>query len=135
MISRKASNWVDRGEPPDHVIRRVLSSYFHLEPEQAADQLNEYALAVRGMAEADSSEVQIAGYLSVLEKTHGVTDPLPRHRRAVAIALWHIVKAAEVRDRALRMIAERPEFTSSREELAEWLLGRLSGEDLPGDAS
>jgi hypothetical protein len=125
MISSKASNWVDRGEPPEGVVGRVLSSYLHLEPVATATPLAQYTRAVVGMVEADSTEVQLAGYLSTLEKAHGITDRLPRHRRSVAIALWHIVKAAEVRDRALRLLRERPEFTSSHEELADWLLQRL----------
>jgi hypothetical protein len=125
MISRKASNWVDRGEAPDGVVQRVLSSYLHLDSVASADQLQEYVRAVLGMVQADATEVQLGGYLSTLEEAHGITDRLPRHRRSVGIALWHIVKAAEVRDRALRMLRERPEFTSSRQELSDWLLDRF----------
>jgi hypothetical protein len=132
MISRKASNWVDRGEAPDGVVQRVLSSYLHLDPVASAEQLREYVLAVLGMVEADATEVQLGGYLSTLEDAHGITDRLPRHRRSVGVALWHIVKAAEVRDRALRMLRELPEFTSSRQELAEWLLERFPRTE-PGD--
>jgi hypothetical protein len=125
MISSKASNWVDRGEPAEPVVQRILSSYLHLDPAAAGDRLREYGQDVRGMVEADATEVQLAGYLSNLEKAHGIADRLARHRRSVAIALWHIVKAAEVRDRALRLLREHPEFTGSREELAEWLLRKL----------
>jgi hypothetical protein len=126
MINTKASNWVDRGEPPEVVVRRVLSSYLHLEPGAAAEQLDGYARNIRGMAEADATEVQVAGYLSVLENELGIEDRAPSHRRAVAIALWHIIKAAEVRDRALRMLSELPDYTASQEELADWLLKRLA---------
>ena len=86
MISGKASNWVDRGEPPEPTLRRVLSSYLHLDPDSHAAELQEYATQIRGMAEADSTEVQIAGYLRTKEETHGVSHE-SRHRRAVAIAV------------------------------------------------
>ena len=125
MISSKASNWVDRGEPPDGVVQRVLSSYLHLDPTASSDQLQEYARAVLAMVQADATEVQVAGYLASLEQAHGISDRLPRHRRAVGIALWHIVKAAEVRDRAVRMLRERPEFTSAHQQLADWMLERF----------
>jgi hypothetical protein len=86
------------------------------------------------MVEADATEVHLAGYLGDLEKAHGITDRLARHRRSVAIALWHIVKTAEVRDRALRLLRERPELATSREDLAEWLIHKLEGGKL-GDGT
>jgi hypothetical protein len=104
MITPKASNWVYRGEPPEPTLSRVLSSYFHLDPKTQAPLLAQYVATVRGMAEADATEVHIAGYLRILEGHHGITDRLARHRRAVAIALWHITKCAEVRDHALRLL-------------------------------
>jgi hypothetical protein len=107
MISPNASNWVYRGESPDPTLTRVLSSYLHLDPAAAASQLHEYTTAVREMAEADATEVQIAGYLRGLETTHGQDHPA-RHRRAVAIAVWHIAKCGEVRDRALRLLGITP---------------------------
>ncbi len=108
MISPNASNWVYRGEPPEPTLSRVLSSYFHLDPEAHVAILAQYVSTVRGMAEADSTEVQIAGYLHSLEENHGITDRLARHRRSVAIAVWHITKCAEVRDRALRLLGLEP---------------------------
>jgi len=107
MITPNASNWVYRGEPPDPTLSRVLSSYLHLDPSSAAAELQEYTTAVRGMAEADATEVQLAGYLRSLEERHGQEHPA-RHRRAVAIALWHIAKCGEVRDRAIRLLGIEP---------------------------
>ena len=107
MITPNASNWVYRGESPDPALSRLLSSYLHLELEAGAVPLQEYTTAVRGMAEADATEVQIAGYLRTLEEKHGCEHPAS-HRRAVAIALWHIAKCAEVRDRALRLLGIQP---------------------------
>jgi hypothetical protein len=107
MITPNASNWVYRGESPDPALSRLLSSYLHLDPATAAAQLQEYTKAVRGMAEADATEVQIAGYLRPLEEKHQREHPAS-HRRAVAIALWHIAKCAEVRDRALKLLGIHP---------------------------
>lgn len=100
-MNPKASNWVFRGEPPEPTMVRVLASYLHADSEAAAADLLSYAGTIRGMAEADSTEIDIAAYLTTLEERYFQERPA-RHRRAVAIALWHIAKCAEVRDRALR---------------------------------
>jgi len=135
MINSRASNWVDRGEGPEPTLARVLSSYLELDPAKRSDQLQEYGVAVRGMAEADATEVQIAGYLRRLEAKHLSEEHPARHRRAVAIALWHITKAAEVRDRALRLLTEYEARTppGERVPLSTWLSERLLRED-PGNA-
>ncbi len=67
MINTRASNWVDRGESPGPTLTRVLASYLELEPSANDMRLREYAGAVRGMAEADATEVNIAGHLRTLE--------------------------------------------------------------------
>ena len=127
MINTKASNWVDRGEPPEPTLTRVLASYLQLEPSANEARLREYAGAVRGMAEADATEVNIAGYLRTLESTHLATA---RHRRAAAIALWHIAKAAEVRDRAIRLVAEHAASPGAAQvPLSTWLAERLLRDD------
>src|SRR3954470_23181144 len=126
MINTKASNWVDRGESPEPTLMRVFASYLELDPSSNAGRLQEYSAAVRGMAEADATEVNIAGYLRSLEVTHLAAEHPARHRRAVAIALWHIAKAGEVRDRALRLVTEYPRTPSSaRVPLSTWLAERL----------
>jgi hypothetical protein len=130
MINTKASNWVDRGEPPEPTLTRVLASYLELEPSANEALLREYAGAVRGMAEADATEVNIAGYLRTLESTHLTAEHPARHRRGAAIALWHIVKAAEVRDRALRLVAEHAASPSAAQvPLSTWLAERLMRDD------
>jgi hypothetical protein len=112
---RKASNWVDRGEPPEATLTRVLSSYLELEPSANEARLREYAGAVRGMA---------------LESTHLAAEHPARHRRAAAIALWHIVKAAEVRDRAIRLVAEHAATPDAAHvPLSTWLAERLLRDD------
>jgi hypothetical protein len=130
MINARASNWVDRGEPPEPTLTRVLSSYLELEPLANEARLREYTAAVRGMAEADATEVNIAGYLRTLESTHLAAEHPARHRRATAIALWHVVKAAEVRDRALRLAAEHAAMPSAVQvPLSTWLAERLLRDD------
>ena len=131
MIDKTASNWVDRGEPSEPTLARVLASYLELELVANEVQLREYAGAVRGMAEADATEVNIAGYLRSLEASHLADEHPARHRRAVAIALWHIAKAGEVRDRALRLLAEHAAATptSAQVPLSTWLAERLMRDD------
>jgi len=104
MITPNASNWVYRGEPPERTLSRVLGSYLELDAKAPDPLLMQYVATIRGMAEADATEVHIAEYLKTLEAHQGITDRLARHRRAVAIALWHITKCAEVRDHALRLL-------------------------------
>ena len=130
MINTKASNWVDRGESPEPTLTRVLASYLELEPSANAVRLQEYAGAVRGMAEADATEVNIAGYLRSLESIHLTAEHPARHRRGAAIALWHIAKAAEVRDRALRLVAEHEASPGAAHvPLSTWLAERLLRDD------
>ena len=101
-----ASNWVDRGESPEPALTRVLVRY--LSPEGpgvlTAEQLEMHVLAIRGMVEGDASEVQLTGYLKGIEREAQAPEVPNVSRRTTAIALWHIVKSAEVRDRARRLI-------------------------------
>lgn len=98
---RKASNWVDRGEPLEGKVARVLSNHFGLDP--AEPPVTEWASAIRGMVEADASEVQVASFLGSFEA--GAALPT-RERRLLAIAVWHIAKSGLVRAAALRRIEE-----------------------------
>jgi hypothetical protein len=103
LTDPQASNWVDRGQAPEPELSRVLEHYLRpalLPPAR----LREHVLAIRGLAEADATEVHVAGYLKRLEGELDLPAEASRPRRAVAIAMWHIVKCAEVRDRARRLI-------------------------------
>ena len=87
------------------------------------------------MAEADATEVHIAGYLRTLEAQHLADEHPARHRRAVAIALWHVAKCAAVRDSAVRtQEAPRPTSAPQRPPLSTWLAERLL-RDTPGESS
>jgi hypothetical protein len=100
----KASNWVDRGEPPEPELRRVLTHYLGPDARLTAEQLDAHVRAIRGMVEADASEVQLAGYLGEVEREAAVPDEWQRRRRGAAIALWHMAKCAEIRERARRLM-------------------------------
>jgi hypothetical protein len=56
------------------------------------------------MVEADSTEVHVAGYLKEVEQAFGVPGDHSPLRRTIAVALWHIAKCAELRERARRLM-------------------------------
>lgn len=102
LTDPKASNWVDRGQTPEPEMSRVLAYYLGRPLTDVS--LREHVTAIRGMAEADATEHNVAGYLHSLEREAGLPEDIVRPRRTTAIALWHIVKCAEVRDRARRLM-------------------------------
>ena len=86
IISRKASNWVDRGEPALPTLCRVLAYFF--------------------------------------ERHDPAREPLGA--RPAAVRLWHIAKAALVRDFAERVLrGEIPANTPTPDRLGHWLAERL----------
>lgn len=96
-------NWIDRGDTVEYTLSRVLGHAMELESDDPA--LVPHVAAVRGMVEADSTEVHVAGYLRSVSESLGQAEMDPVLRRMLAIALWHIVKVAEVRDAGVREIA------------------------------
>jgi hypothetical protein len=103
LIDRGAGNWVDRGQPPEPELSRVLAYYIGRDLSSSGTELRAHVEAIRGMVEADSTEVHLVGYLKEIERQFGITDD-PARRRGCAIALWHIAKCAEVRERAHRLM-------------------------------
>jgi hypothetical protein len=124
MTSSKAGNWVDRGESPLPVMTHVLVFFF--DRHDAADQpwLGTTAEAVLGMVHADATDIQIAGYLKSVAREQGIEFP-PKARQA-SLALWHVAKAALVRDAATALLnsdlARQPDDPPP---LSEWLAARL----------
>jgi len=114
MIERltdiNSSNWVDRGQEPEPELHRVLEYHLGRDTSMPPSRIREHVVAIRGMVEGDSAEVQVAGYLALVEKEAGKSVE-PSTRRTVAIALWHIAKCAAIRDRARRLmtVGTRPE--------------------------
>jgi hypothetical protein len=94
--------------------------------------LAEQANTLAQMVAADASEIQVANYLSSLERELGVSIPEGQLRRTMAIAVWHIAKAAQTRDRLLAANPPGP-ATSSQVPLSQWLTARLNPEERPSE--
>ena len=132
MLHPKASNWVDRGEPAEVHLARVLAHFLERDPVRDADWLHSQAVTLLAMVAADGSEIQVAKYVGHLETELGRSLSPGSTRRLVAIALWHIGKAALVRDRALRLLEERGPAAATPVPLSEWLRERLLRDQPPG---
>jgi hypothetical protein len=78
-----------------------------------------------GMVAADATEVHVAGFLrTLLTATSPSRDSTAI--RATAIAVWHIAKAALVRDFAERVLrGEVPVNKPTPDSLSHWLAERL----------
>ena len=61
IISRKASNWVDRGEPPDAALRRVLAYFFERNDPTYEPWLEEQANTIVGMVAEELAEFERDG--------------------------------------------------------------------------
>jgi len=125
IISRNASNWVDRGESPHRTIERVLGRFLDENPLDRAVWFREQSETIVGMVAADATEVHVAGFLRTLL----TAESPPRDStaiRAAAIAVWHIAKAALVRDFAERVLrGEVPINEPTPDSLSHWLAARL----------
>jgi hypothetical protein len=119
MSRKKASNWVDRFEPLEPVLSRVLGHAFGVDAADA--RLVEHVLTVRGLVEADASEVRVAGYVRGLFASFGLPEPDGSTSRTLGIAIWHIAKVGLVRDRAERRAAELMNQLPPEPRLAESL--------------
>lgn len=130
MISPNASNWVNRGEPAERKLMRVLRHFLGFDAAVSDSQLQEFAAVLEGMVAADASEVQVASYLGYLEDQLDRPRSPSRRRRLVAIALWHVAKAALIREETLRLLREGvPPATSEQVPLSKWLRERILRED------
>jgi hypothetical protein len=125
IIRSKASNWVDRGAPPHPTIERVLSRFLERNPSDAPAWFREQSDTIVGMVAADATEVHVAGFLRTL-----LTDETPPRDstaiRAAAISVWHIAKAALVRDFAERVLrGQVPPNEPTPDSLSHWLATKL----------
>ncbi|WP_411282351.1 hypothetical protein [Gemmatimonas sp.] len=92
-----------------------------------------HVLTIRGMVEADSTEVHVSGYLRTVWTTEGHAELEPTARRTLAIALWHIAKAGLVRDAMAREIASLRCASPAGRPLGDQLRDAILG--APPDAS
>ncbi|MCA0375309.1 MAG: hypothetical protein LCH84_06550 [Gemmatimonadetes bacterium] len=111
LTSSKASNWVDRGGSPLPMLEQSIAHFFEWHDAACVEKREQAARDVLGMVHADATDVQIVGLLRHLARAEG--RELPPKARITAIALWHIAKAALVRDAATRLLnsglADQPE--------------------------
>lgn len=125
-MNSKAGNWVDRGEPPNRTLRRVLAYLFHRQDPDYIPWLEEHANIILGMVAADATEVHVAGYLRSVVRTEEIELREPLEARRAAVALWHIAKAALVRDFAERVLrGEIPVNEPTPDSFSHWMASRL----------
>ena len=119
MPRGKAGNWVDRGEPLEPTLGRVLGHSLGLELPDP--RLTEYVNTIRGLVESDATEVHVSKYLRDIRSALGLPELDQPARRTMAIALWHIAKAGLIRDRAERRAQELMSQLPPEPSLAERL--------------
>lgn len=119
MHPRKASNWVDRGDALEQTLGRVLGHALGFEADDP--RLQEHVLAIRGLVEADATEVHVTRYVRPLFPLFLRHESDAVLSRTLGIALWHIAKAGLVRDRAERRVDELVRQLPPEPRLAESL--------------
>ena len=126
IISKRANNWVDRGEPSGPTLQRILAYLFDRHAPADRPWLEEHATAVLGLVAADATEAQVVGYLNVVARELGYERGALPGVRSAAIGLWHASKAALVRDLAERVLSGAiPPDEATGEPLSQWLAARL----------
>jgi hypothetical protein len=115
-------NWVDRDEPLEEKLLRVLAHTYRRELTDRA--VLDWCSVLRGMVEADASEVQVSSYLASLPGAESISTS---DRRLLAIALWHIAKAGLVRDSCQRRVAELMPHQPPQEPLSTFLDRAIRG--------
>ncbi|MCC6244167.1 MAG: hypothetical protein IT353_15095 [Gemmatimonadaceae bacterium] len=97
-MSRQSSNWVDRGDPLEASLARVLGAALGLRADDP--RLLDHALVIRGQVEAAATEGEIATYARSLFPVYA-REPLDLATdRLLGTALWHIAKVGLNRDAA-----------------------------------
>jgi len=126
ITSKKANNWVDRGEAPGPTLERQLAHFFGRHEDEHFSWLQDHANAVLGMVAGDATEVHVVGYLRSIEQELGEPRRPAMPMRILAVALWHIAKAALVRDLAERVLrGDIPPNDPTSGRLSHWLAARL----------
>jgi len=118
-------NWVDRGDLIESALSRVLG--YAVERSTDDPELCAQVLIIRGMAEADSTEVHVAGYLRTVAVALDQHELEPTLRRTLAIALWHIAKTGLLRDTTARRTAEMRRTLPPEPPLADRLHEAITG--------
>ncbi len=98
------SNWVERGDPIEPEVGRVLAHLLGVAVDDA--RLEQPVLAIRGLVEARGSEMDVTVYVRRLFEPFGRLSPDVAVTRLVGCALWHVVKTGLVRNHAHRRVEE-----------------------------
>lgn len=124
LTSRNAGNWVDRGASPLPLMHRTLEFFFERHGPEDSEWLRRAAEDVYGMVAADATDIQVAGYLKSVARSQGIE--FPPKARLHSITLWHIAKAALVRDAATLLLnSDLAAHVVDAPPLDEWLASRL----------
>ena len=103
-LASEGAQPVDRGDPADPTIQRLLAHFYGLQLDEHREQLELPASTIIGMVAADATEVHIVGYMRSIARDLDVEDRPLQYARVTAIAIWHAAKAALVRDFAERVL-------------------------------
>src|SRR2546430_15866813 len=96
MTRRDVGNWVDRGQPPEPELNRVLAIYLEKDPVGDGPALRGYVTAIKEMVEAGTSAADVAGYLRNVEREVQLTEQVGRVRAFASAAPSHVGRAARV---------------------------------------
>ncbi len=107
MSRQDVGNWVDRGQPVEPELTRVLAIYLQKETDRDGAELRMYVSAIKAMVEAGTSAADVAGYLRHIEGELGTPQQEGRVRALASVALWHVVYAARGRGAHLSTPGER----------------------------
>jgi len=104
----------------------VLGHFFKRFDPASEPWLEEHAVIIIGMVEADATEVHLAGYLRSIAREAEFPAGEPRGARETGVALWHIAKAALVRDFAERVLrGEVPVNEPTPDSFSHWVASKL----------
>src|SRR2546428_9979076 len=97
MSRQDVGNWVNRGQPPEPELTRLLAVYLEKDVVTGGATLRPYVTALREMAEAGTSDAQLAGYLKHVDQEVGRPQETGRVGQLAATALGHMPRRASIR--------------------------------------
>jgi hypothetical protein len=130
IIARNADNWVDRGEPAEPRLALTLAHLFSRRGEAHQSWLIAHGATILGMVAAGATDYHVNGYIRSVARELDPVGDVPPGTRMAAVALWHIAKAALVRDFAERVLSgDVPPNIATPAPLGEWLASKLLNAD------
>jgi hypothetical protein len=127
IIARNADNWVDRGDPAEPKLALALAHLLGRRSEAHQPWLIDHAAT---MVAAGATDYHVNGYVRGVARELDPSAEIPPGTRMAAVALWHIAKAALVRDFAERVLSgDVPPNVPTPVPLGQWLASRLLDAD------